>query len=182
MDKILLCYDGSPGARAAVRAAGDLFDGTTAIVLTVWEDLPEVVACGNELAVASLDVEGIDRAREHAAAQLAEEGTSYARAWGLPAASMTVSGGASIAQTILELAATLGADMIVLGSRGLGPATSRLMGSVSRAVLRRADRAVLVVPGSRLQRAPSAALGKKPARELTGSHGRPGLPAISAAS
>jgi hypothetical protein len=39
--KILLCYDGSSDAKAAVRAAGALFDGSTTIVFTVWEDLSQ---------------------------------------------------------------------------------------------------------------------------------------------
>jgi nucleotide-binding universal stress UspA family protein len=174
MDTILLCYDGSDDARAAVRAAGALFDGTTTIVLTVWEDLSEVVASGIGLAVASLDVEGINRARERAAGQLAEEGTSHARASGLPAASVAVRRGTSIAQTILEQAATLGADMIVLGSRGLAPGTSVLTGSVSRGVLQRADRPVLVVPGSPLPFVPGAPRGGNLARR--GSPGLSGAP------
>ena len=37
--KILLAYDGSPDAKAAVALAGHLFDGSTAVVLTVWEGL-----------------------------------------------------------------------------------------------------------------------------------------------
>ena len=155
--KILLCYDSSSDAKAAVRAAGALFDGSTTIVLTVWEDLSQVVArAGSGLAAASLDFEGIDRAREQAARELAEEGTSHARASGLPAASLAVRCGMSISQTILEQADAVGADMIVLGSRGLGPVKSVLMGSVSRPVLQKADRPVLVVPGPRLEFAPGA--------------------------
>jgi nucleotide-binding universal stress UspA family protein len=164
MDTILLCYDGSTDARAAVRAAGVLFDGTTTIVLTVWEDISEAVAFGTGGAVASLDAESINRARERAAGQVAEEGTSHARASGVPAASVAVRRGASVAQTILEQAAMLGADMIVLGSRGLGPVTSLLSGSVSRDVLQRADRPVLVVPGSPLPFVPGAARGGNLAR------------------
>lgn len=161
MNTILLCYDGSPDARAAVRVAGALFDGTTAIVLTVWDDLSEVVtSAGSSLVAASLDFEGIDRAREQAAGDLAEEGTSHARASGLPAASLAVRCGVSISQTILEEATTVGAEMIVLGSRGLGPVKSVLMGSVSRAVLQRADRPVLVIPGSRPEPAPGATLAR----------------------
>ena len=167
MNTILLCYDGSPDAKAAVRVAGTLFDGTTTIVLTVWEDLSEVVArAGSGLAVASLDFEGIDRARARTAAQRAEEGTGHARASGLPAASLAVRCGVSIPQTILEQAAEVDADMIVLGSRGLGPVKSVLMGSVSRAVLQRADRPVLVVPGLRPEHAVGSNRGADVARVL----------------
>jgi nucleotide-binding universal stress UspA family protein len=170
MNTILLCYDGSPDARAAVRVAGSLFDGTTTIVLTVWEDLSEVVTrAGSGLAEASPDFDGIDRAREQAAGELAEEGTSHARASGLPAASSAVRCGVSIPVTILEQAATVGAEMIVLGSRGLGPLESVLMGSVSRAVLQRADRPVLVVPGPRPEIAPGATLARLGSFGLSGT-------------
>ena len=171
--KILLCYDGSPDARAAVKTAGTLFDGTTTIVLTVWEDLSEVVArAGSGMAAASLDFAGIDRAREAAAHELAEEGAGHARASGLPAASLAVRCGVSIPDTILEQAAEAEADMIVLGSRGLGPVKSILMGSVSRAVLQRADRPVLVVPSSHpVPRRPPRSSAGRAARgsDLTGT-------------
>ena len=44
--KILIAYDGSPDAKAAVALAGHLFDGSTAVVLTVWEGFSEVVQPG----------------------------------------------------------------------------------------------------------------------------------------
>ena len=46
---------------------------------------------------------------------------------------------------IAGLAEELGAGLIVLGSRGLGPLRSALMGSVSDSVVRHARCAVLVV-------------------------------------
>jgi nucleotide-binding universal stress UspA family protein len=145
--KILICYDGSPDAKAAVRAGGTLFDGSTAIVLTVWEDLAEVVArVGSGLAVASLDFEGIDRSQERAARKCATEGVGHARTAGLAASAMAVRGAPSIVQTILDQAAAVNADMIVLGTRGLSAVKSVFLGSVSRAVLQHADRPVLVVP------------------------------------
>jgi hypothetical protein len=33
---ILICYDGSPDAQAAIARAGELFHGQAATVLTVW--------------------------------------------------------------------------------------------------------------------------------------------------
>jgi nucleotide-binding universal stress UspA family protein len=49
------------------------------------------------------------------------------------------------AKEIVEAARLRGADIIVVGSRGLGRISSVLLGSVSREVLSRADRPVLVV-------------------------------------
>jgi nucleotide-binding universal stress UspA family protein len=145
--KILLCYDGSPHTKAAVRLASGLFGGDTAIILTVWEDLSEVVErAGSGLAVASLDFEGIDRARARAASECAQEGAGHARAAGMPASALAVRCGATISETILNQAAEVDADVIVLGSRGLGTVKSVWLGSVSRAVLHGADRPVLVIP------------------------------------
>ncbi len=146
---VLICYDGSPDAKAAVRLAGSLFDGNTAVVLTVWEGFSEVLArAGSGRAVASLDFDKIDRINEDAAHALAEEGTGHARVAGLPASSRTARRGRTIAQTILDQAAEIGADVIVLGSRGRGGVKAMLLGSVSRSVLQHADCPVLVVPAS----------------------------------
>jgi nucleotide-binding universal stress UspA family protein len=49
------------------------------------------------------------------------------------------------ADCILEIARSREVDLIVIGSRGLGAVASAIVGSVSRRVLRDADRPVLVV-------------------------------------
>ena len=41
---ILLCYDGSDDAKAAIARAGALFTGQPATVLAVWEPLVETMA------------------------------------------------------------------------------------------------------------------------------------------
>ena len=50
------------------------------------------------------------------------------------------------AEQIVELARARNAPLIVVGSRGLGAVTGALLGSVSSAIIHRADRPVLVVP------------------------------------
>ena len=53
---------------------------------------------------------------------------------------------------IVELAEQLGAGLVVLGSRGLGPLKRALMGSVSDSVVRHAHGSVLVVRGNGRER------------------------------
>jgi nucleotide-binding universal stress UspA family protein len=54
----------------------------------------------------------------------------------------------SAADRVVELARNRSAPLIVVGSRGLGAVAGALLGSVSSAIIHRADRPVLVVPGS----------------------------------
>lgn len=56
---------------------------------------------------------------------------------------------------VLALARSRDADLIVVGSRGLGTVSSVLLGSVSKAILHRADRPVLVMKPRVLSREPA---------------------------
>ncbi len=146
---ILLCYDGSPDAQAAIDRAGELLSGQAATVLTVWEPFIDVMArtgLGFGLGNPAVNVEEIDAASEQAARERAEEGAERARHAGLNAEPRTRARGATIAETILSEADEIGADPIVLGSRGLTGLKSVLLGSVSHALVQHTDRAVIVVP------------------------------------
>jgi nucleotide-binding universal stress UspA family protein len=149
--RILICYDGSADAQAAIATAGALFAGQDATVLTVWEGLSAVIArTGAGLGAAPLDFEGADRASEAAARERADEGCALARVAGLNAQPQSTRQALTIWATIMEQADALGADAIVLGSRGLTGVKSLLLGSVSHAVLQHADRPVIVVPGAQV--------------------------------
>jgi len=134
---VLVATDGSPQARAAVEAAtvfpwprGSTGHGLVARgtpVLTeaspaVWEALSEV---------------------GRAEARRAER--QLRRRW--PDAEAVVTDAPPVAG-ILARARQLRARVIVLGSRGLGAVGRLILGSVSRAVVRQAPCAVLVVRGS----------------------------------
>ena len=144
--KMLIAYDGSPDAKAAVTLAGRLFDGSTAAVLTVWEGFSAVVTRAGSGLSSSLDFEQIDAECEQWARDRAVEGVGHARASGLQAEVHVAKRDISTADAILFEAEAFGADLIVVGSRGFGPVKSILPGSVSRAVLQRSPIPVLVAP------------------------------------
>ena len=143
--KIILATDGSEEANLASSTAAELARSTNselhpiyvepltyAYQLTDWEvyytDLPDrLQEATEEQATSTLD-EQVQRIRE-AGGEIAE---SHARA-GHPDTE------------IVGLAGKLGAGLIVMGSRGLGPLKRALMGSVSDSVVHHAPCPVLVV-------------------------------------
>ncbi len=153
---ILVCYDGSADSEAAIDHTARLMGGAEATVLTIWEPFLDGMirsgAMGMGMAMGSTapfaDDEKIDATIQQTALQKATDGTERATAAGLHAQPRAASGHGGVAEAILSVAAELDADVVVLGTRGLGGMRSFLLGSVSHAVIQHADRAVLVVPSS----------------------------------
>ena len=144
---ILIAYDGSADAGAAIDRAGELLKGQPATVLTVWERFIDVAArAGAGVPIVDVDYERLDRSSEDQARRQASEGVERAVRAGLAAQARTNVRENSIADTILAQAADVGATVIVMGTRGLTGLKSLLLGSVSHHVLQHADRPVIVVP------------------------------------
>jgi nucleotide-binding universal stress UspA family protein len=146
---ILICYDGSEDAKAAIAQAGALFDGQPAIVLTVWERFTDRLArtpAALGMVSGMGDTGDIDQATRKAAEETADEGAGLARQAGLDASPRIAERSFSISTAILGEADRANAGAIVLGSRGLGGVGSFFLGSVSHAVVQHADRAVVVIP------------------------------------
>lgn len=136
-EKVLLATDGSKDAALAARAAADACEGTGAElhVVHVWFNIPtarlrpfmhaELRKLGQEL------LEGGVKQVEDSGGRVAETHLIEGRA----------------PEEILNLAEELGADLLVIGGRGLGPVGRIALGSVSEAVVHHARSPVLVLRG-----------------------------------
>jgi nucleotide-binding universal stress UspA family protein len=148
---VLLCYDGSEGAREAIRHAGALLHSRRALVLTVWQPLAglDSLAWAGESVGMANSLE-LDRAAADAGALMAREGERLADAVGFgDSESLAIEATGPIWKTITDAAEAHDAEVIVLGSRGLTGLRSLLLGSVSNAVLHHTRRPTLVVHRSR---------------------------------
>lgn len=144
MKHIIIATDGSPSATEAVDVGLELAKEqgaeVTFVHVTPAEDYV-VSRLGSGPAVPHR--EPIDESETALAA--AEEAAKEA---GVPYALERISGEA--VDVIVALADAKNADLIVVGSRGLGPVRAALLGSVSRGVLDDAKRPVLIVKAEKV--------------------------------
>jgi len=150
--RILVCYDGSADAKAAVDRAGELFPGSSATILVIWETLLESLAHTGTMGMGfgMILPDGDSEAIERAAIATAQAGVAQATAAGLIAEPRPMVRQGEVAMDIVAAAGAVQADVIVMGTRGHGEVKSLVLGSVSTAVLHHADRAVLVIPSQEL--------------------------------
>jgi nucleotide-binding universal stress UspA family protein len=136
-EPVVIATDGSQAAEAAVGAGARVARtiGTRAVLVYVR---PSLGPLGDPFYQEKLSEQmayartALERARE----LLAQEGVE---------ANEEILEG-SAAERVVELARARDAPLIVVGSRGLGAVAGALLGSVSSAIIHRADRPVLVVP------------------------------------
>lgn len=147
---VLIATDGSPAAQEAARWVGEHIPGLEKVTIVTLYHVP--------VPLRDVTVQEWERllqlAREEAeeAARQAEEAVHEAwqrRSPGHPLEVELVvrpAGGREVPDEIAELAVERHADLIAMGSRGLGGFKGLLLGSVSRGVLHRSRVPVLVVP------------------------------------
>jgi nucleotide-binding universal stress UspA family protein len=141
---ILIGYDGSADARAAIQHAGDLMPGAETTVTTIWDPTTKIPAVLGPVTGRD-DISDDNRAAAQDAQRRAREGAQLANEAGLRATPDTVSRDTSIADAIMDHADRLDVSAIVVGSRGLTAIGSLLLGSVSHAIVQQADRPVVIV-------------------------------------
>ena len=149
---LLIAFDGSAAAEAAVQPPARCFPGARATVLTIHEAVVGAVtafrAGGGLMApdlveqhIAELDQELVAEAETAAA-----EGAELADAIGLAAEPAIARGARQPWEPILATAAERGADVVVCGSRGRGAVARSVLGSTSSSLLHHAQRTMLIVP------------------------------------
>jgi nucleotide-binding universal stress UspA family protein len=143
---IVIGYDGSDGARDAVRRAAETVSQRTALVVYVYPHAEEMAA-GLGVPV-TMPAEAVETLRRHAD-EIASKGAELARTSGFVADGLAVEARGGAAETLLGLARERDAAAIVVGSRGLGGVPSALVGSVSSKLIHDADRPIVVIPHSR---------------------------------
>jgi nucleotide-binding universal stress UspA family protein len=144
--KILLATDGSREAKLALASAADLSEKTASELHVVYVGHMPLVSYESPGAT-TLDPDLWRRLQEDAEEEARiklDEQAQRVRESGGELAEAHARLGRPDAE-IVGLADELGAGLIVLGSRGLGPLRRALMGSVSDSVVRHAHCPVLVV-------------------------------------
>lgn len=148
--RVLLAYDGSPCAQAALQlVAGLPWPAPSRLTVLSVLDRPDIIGAGEPVLV-------------HAAAEQSEGEMAAAAQGSLDEAAAQLRGHDRTVDTrlehgrpasvILEAAAELAVDLVVVGSRGLGPWTMPLLGSVSTEVVDHAPCPVLVARHERIER------------------------------
>ena len=151
--RLLIAYDGSTAAEAAVVTAGRLFAGARGCQLTVIEPTPspvqvQALAFGLDAAIIQRELEALARELMDDGRDIAARGLETAEIAGLTLESRVTPREGSESQTILAAADSTDADVIICGSRGRGGVARSLLGSTSTSVLHHATRPVLVVPAA----------------------------------
>lgn len=150
---VLIGFDGSPAATAAIEVGGRLLPQAHAWVTQLWTPpfaseglrrrLRASVGSAGEL------VERTEREGEHEAQRIAATGTTLARAAGLDAEPLVKRSWGGEGLVLAQLAEQVSADLVLVGSRGLGGAQA-VMGSVSDTAVHYASRPTLVAPAPML--------------------------------
>ncbi|MCX2933124.1 universal stress protein [Mycobacterium sp. CVI_P3] len=147
--KVVVGYDGSPEAGAAIAVCALLLPSAHGVITHVW--IPPFtdgqIHRRLRARARTLDelTELIEQEGEREAERVAAMGVALARAAGWDAESLVKKTFGAEGVTITKVAQQIGADVVLVGSRGMGGARA-VLGSVSDLVVHYCDRPVVVIP------------------------------------
>jgi len=146
---VLIGYDGSESAAAAVAAAAELLAVRQAVIQTVWVPYGPVAAGGVVAAPVAVTASALERLEEAAAERAestAEAGARAAGEAGLQARAEPARATGPTWSALRDAAEANDSAAIVVGSRGRGAVAAAVLGSTSAALVHHARMPVLVVP------------------------------------
>jgi nucleotide-binding universal stress UspA family protein len=145
---VLIAYDGSENARAAIAHAAAVVREAKAVVATAWvgfENAAPAALLAMPGKIVREAVTDLDDAQRETAESLAAEGAKLAREAGFDAEPRAIRSDGPFFAAIVKCADELDATAIVIGSRGRSPVRAAVLGSVSTGVLNHTTRPVLVI-------------------------------------
>lgn len=141
----LICYDGSEDARHAIQQAGKVLGPGPAVVFTAWETASLALSLGSATAAPIPDVDAVTGPIQEHAQAIADEGVALATRAAFTARPLVVQAAGPIWDEAVRAAESVGAEVIVVGSRGHGSIHSLLLGSTSNGIVHHATCPTLVV-------------------------------------
>jgi nucleotide-binding universal stress UspA family protein len=145
---VLIAYDGSDNAKAAIERAGAVLQHGHAVVATAWTSFEDAAPAALLALPGDMVREGtqtLDEANREEAEELAAEGAELARAAGFDAEPRGVRSKGPFFAALIHLAEELDAQAIVAGSRGRSALRAAVLGSVSTGLLHHTRRPVMIV-------------------------------------
>jgi nucleotide-binding universal stress UspA family protein len=144
MNRIVIATDGSDSAREAVTFGLELAAEQQANVVFVHvAPMTDVLPTGGFGITAAIPHKLTDED-----SRCLDEAVALASEYDVPSHTRLLRG--DVVKEIVDQADLVGADLIVVGTRGHGALTGALLGSVSRGLLKKANRPVLIVRGARV--------------------------------
>jgi nucleotide-binding universal stress UspA family protein len=143
--RVLIATDGSDVALAAARRATELFRGAEFVVFAAARDPDVAVLASPGALMATPIVTGADDSIRRALVQEAHDAVTHTMSVMADASLTEAIEAGEPGEEICRAATTQAADVIVVGSHGVGGIRRALLGSVSDHVVRFAPCPVLVV-------------------------------------
>ena len=150
-ESVLVCYDDSTAARAAVRAAVRLFPDTELVIMSVWKRF-ETPRVSEMIALQPHDVLRMATALKAEAQAVARRGVELAVSLGAEATPCVVEASGSVWRTIVEHADTSAYPAVVLGARAHSALAGAMLGGVATMVVTHSQSPVTVVHAPSLPR------------------------------